>query len=169
MSAQKRGRETALDMLRTLAVVFALVVPMWFFGRSSPSDEQRIRPVDPSGAYVAFAQDTGGPVVTRTPDGWTPTVRDLATSPGVVRVGYVHGDHYLEFLGSKGTDFLDEATGKATEVGTVTVGSVQWRDYRDDAGAQSLVLTRAGVTVVIGGVRETASQAELVELAALVR
>jgi hypothetical protein len=168
MSGKRRGRETTLDMVRTLAVVFALVVPMWFFGRSSPGDEQRIRPVDPTQAYAAFVEDTGGPVPSGMPAGWTATVRDLATVPGVTRVGYVRGDSYVEFVGGRGTAFLEDATGKAAQVGTVDVGGVIWRDYRAD-GVQSLVLTRGGVTVLVGGLRETATQDELVAFARLVR
>lgn len=169
MSSKNRGRETALDMVRTLAVVFALVVPMWFFGRSSPGDEQAIRPVDPSGAYAAFVQDTGGPVPSGTPAGWTATVRDLATVPGVTRVGYVRGDSYVEFVGGRGAEFLDDATGQAAPVGTIDIGGVAWRDFRGAEGRQSLVLTRAGATVVVGGVRESATEDELVAFARLVR
>lgn len=167
--SKRRGRETSLDMVRTLAVVFALVVPMWFFGRSSPGDEQAIRPVDPTGAFAAFAQDTSGPVPARTPEGWTPTVRDLSSTPGVTRVGYVRGDSYVEFLGARGSAFLSDATGEAAAVGTVDVDGVPWRDFRAGDGAQSLVFSRGGVTVVVGGLRETATQDELLAFARLVR
>ena len=168
-STKRRGRETALDMLRTLAVVFALVLPMWFFGQANDEDERPIRPVDPTDAYAAFVQDTGGPVPSRTPDGWTPTVRDLTTMLGVTRVGYVRGDSYVEFQGGKGTEFLADATGKAEQVGTVDVDGIAWQDYRAPEGAQSLVLRRGAVTVLVGGLRETATQEELLELARLVR
>lgn len=160
--AAKRGRETALDMVRTLAVVFALVLPLWFFGRSSPGDEQAIRPLDPAPAYAAWVEDTGGPVL-RAPAGWTCTVR--AYDGGVLRVGYVHDDSYAELSGAKGSAFLAEATGQAAPQGTVSVNGVAWQDYRAASGAQSLVLTRGDVTVLVGGVRETASTAELVALA----
>ena len=86
---KRRGRETALDMLRSLGVVFLLVVPLWFFGQASPSDSKRIRPIDPSEALRAFVSDTRGPVPT-TPAGWVPNVQSL--DGGVVRVGYVVGD-----------------------------------------------------------------------------
>lgn len=168
MSNTRRGRETALDMVRTLAVVFALVIPLWFFGQSSPGDEQRIRPVDPTSALQGFVQDTGGPVPSRTPDGWTPTVRDVLSTPGVTRVGYVRGDSYVEFAGGRGTDWLKELTGKGNPVGTIDVAGTAWRDYRAADGAQSLVLTRGGVTVLVGGVRESASLDELLVFARLV-
>jgi hypothetical protein len=55
----KRGRETVFDMVRSLAVVFLLVVPLWFFGQASPQDSKRIRAVDPSEALQEFVQSTG--------------------------------------------------------------------------------------------------------------
>lgn len=167
MSGKKRGRETVLDMVRTLVVVFAVVLPLWFFGQSSPSDSKRIRPVDPAPAYAAFVQDTRGPVPSGTPAGWTPTVSTYEN--GLLRVGYVVGDHYLEVAGSRGTAFLEDLTGHGELSGTVPVNGVAWQDYRSADGHRSLVLTRGGVTVLVGGVRETASDTELVALAARVR
>jgi len=167
-TTKKRGRETALDMVRTLAVVFALVVPMWFFGRSSPEDSKRIRPVDPREAYSSFVADTHGPVLARTPDGWTCTVRVYDTG-GLLSVGYVHDDNYVEFAGARGTGFLPDETGHASRVGTVDVDGVTWQDYRSADGHQSLVRSVNGVTVLVGGVRETATQDELEAFAALVR
>ena len=168
MSTTKRGRETALDMVRTLAVIFALVIPMWFFGRSSPDDSKKIRPVDPREAYSSFVADTHGPVLAAAPAGWTCTVR-ASEAGGVLRVGYVHDDDYVEFSGARGTDFLPDATGHARRVGTVDVDGVTWQDYRDAKGHQSLVRNANGVTVLVGGVRETATQDELEAFASLVR
>ncbi len=168
MSGKRRGRETVLDMVRTLAVVFAVVLPLWFFGQSSPSDSKDIRAVDPAPAYAAFVQDTRGPVPSGTPAGWTCTVRVYGDN-GLLRVGYVHDDHYLEFSGARGTAFLPEATGQAAPTGTVDVGGVVWQDYRTADGHRSLVLTRGDITVLVGGVRETATDDELLELARSVR
>jgi hypothetical protein len=163
---KSRGRETALDMLRSLGVVFLLVVPLWFFGQASPGDSKRIRPVDPSAALAAFVADTKGPVPA-TPARWTPNVQ--AYDSGVVRVGYVVGDHYLEFSGAVGTEFLADATGKAKQVGTVDVGGTAWQDWKSADGHESLVRAAGPVTVMVGGVREDASLDELKELAATVR
>jgi hypothetical protein len=168
VSSSKRGRETVLDMVRTLAVVFALVIPLWYFGQSSPSDSKKIRPLDPTGAYTAFAAATHGPVLTATPGGWTCTVRELSES-GLLRVGYVHGDDYLEVSGARGTSFLDDATGRASQVGTVDVGGIAWQSWKNTGGAQSLVLSRGDVTMLVGGVRETASQDELITFAKALR
>ena len=166
MSPKKRGRETVLDMVWTLLVVFAVVVPLWFFGQASPSDSKKIRPVDPSEAYAAFAADAHGPTLESTPSGWTCNVRDYSET-GVLRVGYVHGKSYLEVSGAKGTAFLEDETGKGKPVGTVDVDGTTWQSWENQAGAQSLVLTRSGVTVLVGGTRETSSQADLVEFASL--
>jgi hypothetical protein len=168
VTQKKRGRETALDMVRTLLVVFAVVVPLWFFGQASPGDSKTIRPVDPTEAYAAFAADTHGPVLASTPAGWTCNVRQYDES-GVLRVGYVHGGSYLEVSGAKGTSFLEDATGKAKPVGTVQVGGTAWQSWENQAGAQSLVLTRRGVTVLVGGTRETSTQDELVAFAERLR
>jgi hypothetical protein len=165
---KRRGRETALDMVRTLALVFAVVLPLWFFGQASPGDSKRIRPVDPAAAYAAFVADTHGPVPSSTPPRWTCTVREYSTG-GVLRVGYVLHDSYVEFSGARGTAFLVDATGNASRVGSLDVGGTAWESWKNASGAQSLVLRRGDVTVLVGGVRETASQAELETFARLVR
>jgi len=156
-------------MVRTLAIVFALVLPMYLFHQGGPGSRRHIRPVDPAEVYALAAKDFGAPVPSATPRGWTCTVRDTDTTPGVARVGYVVGDHYVEFVASTGDGFLLEATGKARPVGTVDVGGVAWQDYQNNDGAESLVLRRGTATVLVGGVRETATRAELQTLAAAVR
>lgn len=161
----KRGRESALDMVRSLAVVFLLVVPLWYFGQASPGDSKRIRPVDPSAALQDFVKATGGPVPS-TPSGWTPNVQ--AYEGGVLRVGYVEGEHYTEFLGGLGTQFVPNATGKGSKVGTVVVNGADW-DILESADAhESLVRAFGRVTIVIGGFRETATQHELEVLASTI-
>lgn len=169
MTQKKRGRETAVDMVRTLLVVMALVVPLWYFGQGAPGDKKHIRPVPTSQAYADFVSEFHGPVLSSTPKGWVANVVDTDTVVGVLRVGYVLDHDYLEFAGGQGTDFLVGEMGHTTLVGPVAVGSTSWQDYKTADGHESLVRTSRGVTVVIGGVRETASHAQLVQFAALVR
>lgn len=164
--SERRGRETALDMLRTLAVVLAVVIPLAFFGQASRSDKARIRPVDPTEALQGFARDTGAPVPV-TPNGWVVTV--ARGDVGSVRVGYVIGDHYTEFAGGSGGSFVEDMTGKGRDQGPVRVGTAVWRDYLSADGHESLVRTIGRVTEVVGGVREDVSAAQLRELAAAVR
>lgn len=163
---RKRGRETALDMVRSLGVVFLLVVPLWFFGQASPGDSKRIRPVDATEALGAFVQDTRAPVPT-TPRGW---VVNVARYDGaVLRIGFVLGAHYTEFAGGAGPMFLETAAGKGSVLGTVHVGGVPWQRYEATDGHQSLVRRIGTTTVLVGGIRENASLEELQTLAATVR
>jgi hypothetical protein len=156
-------------MVRTLAVVFAVVLPLWFLGQASPGDSKRIRPIDPTPAYRAYAAATRGPVPGTLPPGWDATVAESVTTEGVYRVGYVVGDHYLEWQGSTGTEFLVEATDHGRRTGAVAIGGARWERWESKNGAESLVLLRGTATVLVGGVRETASDAELRQLASLVR
>jgi hypothetical protein len=163
---KKRGRESARDMLLSLGVVFLLVVPLWFFGQASPSDSKSIRPVDAAGALTDFARDTQGPVPT-TPQGWVVNVQ--AYDGGVVRVGYVLGERYAEFSGAVGTAFLADATGKGKKVSSLDINGVPWDVYESADAHESLVRAFGNVTVLVGGVRETATQDELQVLAATIR
>jgi hypothetical protein len=160
---KRRGRETALDMVRTLAVVFALVIPLWFFGQASPSDSKKIRPIDPSETYTDYHSVTGGPAPT-TPAGWTPNVQ--AYDGEVARVGYVRAKHYMEWQGSTGTAWVYDATGKGSRTGTVSAGGVEWQRWEDGSGHVSLVRSFGKATALVGGVRENATFAELQSLAA---
>jgi hypothetical protein len=162
----KRGRETALDMIRTLGIILVVVLPLWYFGQASNSDKARIRAVDATAALQAFHAETRAPVPT-TPAGWTVTV--ARGDVGQVRVGYVIGEHYTEFIGGSGPTFLEDITGKATDRGPLSVGGVVWRDYLNAEGKESLVRTVGKVTVVVGGIRENVTQPELRTLAATVR
>jgi hypothetical protein len=158
VAQHRRGRETVLDMIRTLAVVFALVIPLWFFGQASPSDKKDIRPVDPTATYQAFSSSTGGPTPS-TPEGWTPNVQ--AYEGDVARVGFVRGEHYMEWQGATGTGWLVDATGKGKQVGTVTVGGAEWQRWEDGDEHVSLVRAFEKATVLVGGVRENAPLDEL--------
>ena len=153
-------------MLRTLGVVFALVVPLWFFAQASPGDSKAIRPVSDAEALSAFGQDTKAPVPS-TPPGW---VVNVATYDArVVRVGFVRKESYAEFTGGSGAGFLETYAGKGSVDGTVDVDGTPWQKYTTVDGHTSLLRQVGGVTVLVGGVRETATDAELEELAATVR
>lgn len=163
---KKRGRESATDMIRSLVVVFLLVVPLWFFGQAAPSEKKHIRPVDATGAFRDFQADTAGPVPTSIPRGWVINVQSYDSQ--VLRVGYVLGEHYAEFSGAVGTSFLSDESGKAQKVSSVQINGAAW-DVLESADAhESLVRTVGKVTVLVGGIRETATQEELQLLAATV-
>ncbi len=153
-------------MVRSLAVVFALVIPLWFFGQASSSDSKKIRPVDPTEALQAFAADTKAPVPTA-PAGYVVNV--VAYEQGALRIGYVHGDDYQEFAGGSGAAFLSTYAGKGSVEGTVDVAGVTWQRYVGNDGHVSLVRQVSGTTLLVGGVRENVTDAELIALASTVR
>lgn len=168
---RRRGRETALDMLRSLGLVMLIVVPIWFLAQPNSGDAKRIRVVDPTADVTAFRQAAPGvPAPTTPPSGWQATSSTL--EPGALRIGWVvPGDTYAEYAASTNAAaaFLPTITGTAQQIGTVDVGGVSWQELRDTDGHTSFVREVPGGTVVVGGERETATPEQLRLLAATVR
>lgn len=167
----KRGRETAADMIRSLGLVLLIVVPLWFLAQPPSSDEQTLRVVDPTPDVTAFrAAAPGVPVPTSLPEGWRPTSSTL--QPSGLRIGYVTpAGEYAEYVASTRPEpeFLPDATGEARQVGELPVAGLVWRQLSDGDGHTSLVRSAGGGTVLVGGLRETATLAELRVLAGAVR
>ena len=166
---RKRGREGAVDMVRSLGVVMVLVSALWFFGQASPGDSQQVRRVDPSLQFKDFqAANPGQPVPAGVPQGWIPNV---ATYDGaLLRVGYViDRKGYLEFSAGTGSRFVAEQTGSTAQGSTVDVAGTPWRRVRSGDGHESLVRVVQGMTLVVGGLREKASLGQLEQLARTVR
>ncbi len=168
VARKPRGREGAVDMVRSLAVVLLLVGGLWFFGQASPSDSQQVRRVDPALQLTDFrAAHPGVPVPAGLPADWIPNVASYDGS--VLRVGYVIArSGYVEFSAGSGAQFGTQQSG-GRPVGTVDVGATSWRQVRTGDGHESLVRDVHGVTLVVGGLREKASAAQLEQLAAAVR
>lgn len=166
----RRGRETGLDMVRSMLLILLVVFPIWFLAQPPGSDAKKIRVVDTAADITAFAQAAPGlPVPGPLPAGWRATSSTLA--PGALRIGWVTaGGQYAEYDASTGPagQFLPGATGSGTQVGTFRIGSVVWQQYRDGDGHTSLVQQRSGGTVVVGGLRETSTLEELRVLASAV-
>ena len=162
---KKRGRESAGDMVRSLGVVMVLVVGLWFFGQASPSDSQRVRRVDPAQEVKDFARSAPGVPLPRTvPAGFVPNVSLL--SPAGLRIGFVIGkDDFAEYAASRESSFVADQTGKGAPVGTVDVNGTAWQ-HVSAGGHDSLVTTYGAVSVVVGGIRDKATIAELTTLAA---
>ena len=167
MAKQRRGRETAADMIRSLGLVLAIVLVVFFLARAPERDEQAIRVVDPSGDVQAFASAAPGSAVPRAmPDGWKPTVSEYERD-GLLRVGWVTPKgEYAEYAAHPrpGETFLTDITDEAPRVGTVDIGGVTWTQYQKDE-AISLVRSYGTTLVVLGTLRDTASLEELRVLA----
>lgn len=169
---RKRGRENVRDMVLSLALCVAVIVPIWFLGQPAPSDSKALRVVDTTADLTAFrAAAPGVPVPGPLPAGWRPTSSTL--EDGQLRIGYVTPDDgYAEYAaraGSPGGPFLREQTGRGTAGTALVVGDRRFTVYSDRDGHTSLVDERPAGTVVVGGLRETAEDDELAELAGALR
>ena len=166
---RKRGRETAGDMLRSMALVLGLVVMVWFFARPPSSDAREVRPVDPAADITAFRNDEPAAAVPgRVPVTWVSTVSTLAGDPRSLRIGYVTPDErYLEYAATTvpRADAVDSLAGDARQLAAVDVDGVAWEQYREADGSLSLVRAYGPVTVVVGTRRATAPLADLQALA----
>lgn len=160
-----RGRETAVDMVRSLGLVLAAVVMIWFFAQPPASDQEEIRVVDPAGELSAFAAaQPGSPVPRSLPEQWRATSSTLA--PGSVRVGYVTpSEQYAEYAASSAPQALADLTGAGRRLASVDVAGTAWEQYQDSDGSLSLVRSYGSVTVVLGTLRSTADLTELTVLA----
>ena len=160
---RKRGRETALDMVRSLGLVVLVIVPVWLLARAPAGDEKEIRVVDPTQAVSAFSRDVPGvPVPATLPSGWQPTVATYDGSAKSLRVGWVTPqEQYAEYAAGAAPGLLDSLVGDAEELEPLTVDGVVWQQRRDADGSISLSRTYDGVTVVVGTSRATATRAEL--------
>ena len=166
---RKRGRETAGDMLRSMALVLGLVIMVWFFARPPASDERQVRPVDPASDITAFrAKEPAVAVPGAVPGSWVTTVSTLAGDPRSLRIGYVTPDErYLEYAATTAprADAVSEFTGDARRLTQVDIDGVAWEQYREADGSLSLVRAYGPVTVVVGTRRATATLTELQALA----
>ncbi len=160
---RKRGRETAADMVRSLAVVMVVVVAMWFFAQASPSDEQP-RLVDQSEDVAALRGAVpAAPVPQGLPAGWQPQVSDFSSAPTRLRLGWrTPSQQYAEYAAVVQPDAerLQELVGSDQPLGPVQIDAASWERYRS-GDALSFVRTAGGATVVVGTKRSSATETEL--------
>ncbi len=165
---KKRGTETTRDMVLSLAVCLLVVAPIWLLGEFRHSDEREIRMVPTAADLTALGQAVPGvPVPQGLPAGWRATSSTLEGER--LRIGYVTpGEQYAEYaaLGGDPGGFLEQQTGKGRQTGRLQVDGRAFQVWSGTDGATSLVLQQPGWTVVVGGLRETADDDELQELAA---
>ena len=164
---KSRLRQTVADMVRSLAVVFAVVAVIWLFTLRPQPDPVRVVDVAPTLALARAQAEF--PVLY--PDGlsseWRPTsVRWQATDGSApdpaFHVGFVTPDDaYVQIAESATTNprYIPEQTSAGRPAGT----DGQWQRYDNGQGTLSLVTVRDGVTIVVSG---TADWAVLNDVAA---
>ena len=163
---RKRGRETALDMVRSLGLVILVVVPIWFLAKAPASDEADVRVIDPAPAISAFAADAPqAPVPTGLPEQWRPTSSTYDGGATSLRVGWVTpAQEYAEYAAASGAgpEFVELAVGEgAQRLEPLVVDGVTWQQFRDADGSLSLTRSYGQVAVVLGTTRATADRGEL--------
>lgn len=173
MANKKRGTEVISDMLRSLAVVGVIIVPLWLL--IPHHSKQKVTVVDYTTALNQARRLTTHHLVA--PSGLPATWRasNVTTSGGnghpvVFHLGYVTpANEYASLDESDGNEdgFLQSLLGKKpTGLSDVTVSGTAWRSFRGTDGRVALVSPSTPVTVVVKG---TAPVGELTTLAASLR
>lgn len=168
MAKEKRSRQSAGDMVRSLGLVMLLVGVVFFFAQPPHSDAKKIRVVDPTSDVRAFSDAAPAGALPRTmPAGWRATVSTFNPETQQLRIGWVTPEgNYAEYAAAvrAAPVFVSDVTGQAGRVGTVDIGGAEWQEFRKDK-AISLVRDFGTSTVVLGTLRDTASLDELRVLA----
>lgn len=157
--ASRRLRQTARDMVISLAVVLAVVLLIWLPFRPSGSADD-VRTVDPTPVIEGARQAEPWPVLAPVGLGadWRCTsarIEQAADGADVVHLGYLSPTSTyvgLEQSATKVTGWVFEATVKGREQGTTDVGGTTWTTYEDtEQTHRSLVRTADGATYVVVG------------------
>lgn len=164
-----RLRQTVGDMVRSLAVVLAVVAALLLITYRPQPDPVKVVAVEPVLA-MARAEAPYPVLVPVGLDGYRPTsVRwepTAASDPEPTwHVGYVTPQtQYVQVSQSatKDPSFIDEQTGGAVVAGLVDVDGVAWQQMASDSGMSLVQVNEAGTIVVSGTVT-------LAELQAVVR
>lgn len=170
---KKRGTEVISDMLRSLAVVGVVIVPLWLL--IPHHTHQHVTVIDYSTelrqAQRVSAQQVVGP--SGLSASWRATSVSLTggdPDPVAFHLGFVtpDGDYAaLEESNRPRTAYLATLLGKtAKPLPDVRVGAVSWSSLRSSNGRVALISPSTTMTVVVTG---TAKLSELTALAASVR
>ena len=170
---KKRGTEVVSDMLRSLALVIVVIVPLWFLLPHHSS--QHVTVIDYSTELSQARRVADHPVVA--PAGLPATWRATSVSstggsgkPIVFHLGYVTpAGEYASVEESDGAvgPYLLSFVGKTPQtLDSVRVGSASWQQVRATNGRLVLVSTATPMTVLVTG---TAKLPELALLAASLR
>jgi hypothetical protein len=170
---KKRGTEVIGDMLRSLAVVGVIIVPLWLL--IPHHAKQTVTRIDYSTALSQARRLSTHPVLAPAglPSGWTPTSVSLSGgngTPVVFHLGFVTpaGDYAgLEESDGPQDGYLVTLLGKTPQrLSDVRVGAMAWRSWRGTDDRVALLSPSAPPTVVVKG---TAALPELVALAESLR
>lgn len=164
-----RLRQTAGDMIRSLAVVLVVVAGVLLLAWRPQPDPIRIVDVTPAVTRATMQATFDVVAPTGLSDTWRPTsarwepTEESGDEP-VLHIGYVTpADQYAQvsLSASERPAYLAEQTGGGTGDGLMTAGGVEWQAWQS-TNRRSLVRVADGVTTIVSG---GASWEELVVLA----
>jgi hypothetical protein len=155
-----RSSRTAMDMVRSMAVVLGFIGAIWLLSLVSRHHvTDPVQPVDYSG-QLAIARDTAAyPVLAprSLPSGWEATSVDAEgdSTQFTWHLGFlINRDDYvgLEQSNSTAAQYVTATIGDDTPEGRQDIGGVSWRRLVDpDSGDHSLVrVTPSDTTIVTG-------------------
>lgn len=153
-----RLRQTVWDLVRSMAVVLALVFVIVILAWRPEPDAVKV--VDPAPVFAIAAAQATFPVVEPAglSDDWRPTsVRweptEKSESLPVMHVGYVTpSDSYAQVSQStaRSAAFLDEQTAGGRSVGAQDVAGQQWETW-ESGTRRSLVLGEGSAVTIVSG------------------
>ena len=154
-------RKTAWDMVRSMAVVLALVFIIVLLAWRPLPDEVKVVDTSPAIGMAIAQADFPITAPVNLPEDWRPTsARWQATEQSgdapVLHIGYVTPtDSYAQVsTGRVATPrYLDEQTAQGTPTSTREVAGQTWQEWESD-DRRSLVLTDGEVSVVVSGTGE---------------
>lgn len=169
----RRGRETARDMLWSMAAVFAAVAAVLVL--AWPTTPEAVKPVQWRPVITAVADSADWPVVAPAtpPARWTATsarVERLSGGHRVVHVGWVTDDAQYVSVRQVDLSGVDAREWLLDEIGTADPGAEKWTDnsgrmwsVATASDAVALVTEVGATTVVVTG---TAPQNQMQRMAA---
>lgn len=151
-------RKTVMDMVRSMAVVLALVfVIVLLAWRPTP---EVVTVIDPEPAITTAQQQADFPVAVPTDLAaeWRPTSARFEPTPEsgdvpALHIGYVTPtDEYGQLSQSRAASerYLVEQTSGGVPTGTREVAGAVWQEWQAD-DRRSLVLIESGVTTIVSG------------------
>lgn len=158
--ANARLRQTAMDMIRSLALVLAAVAVILIITHRPQPDA--VKPVDIHPLLTVARAQAGYPVYVASESAYVPTsvrwepTKETDKVP-VWHVGYVTPDtQYVEISQTASTSpgFIADATVKGTASDAVSINGSAWQKYEstgDTGTRRSLVLVGPQGTTVVSG------------------
>lgn len=153
-------RQAVLDMVRSLGLVMIFVALVFFIGRPSGSNEQRVRIADYGDAVRSARTVAAYQVIAPEglPAGWRATSARVipagARGSAGLHIGFVTPtERYAALEESDGPseDVILRVLGRPAELNGVSIGGQTWRQFRAEDGGVSLVRTYGPATVIVTG------------------